>query len=111
AQADPRVQRDPGTELLECRHQREREQRGPEERVAELASNLRVRADAAGVVVAGTGDETWPEQLQPADGSLASGLLDGHPTRRCAGVRGAASRPAFVLVRLRGRLPGGCSHR
>ena len=40
AQADAGVKRDPGAELLDGRHQWERQQRGPQEPVAEVAPDL-----------------------------------------------------------------------
>src|SRR5438270_6507206 len=52
-QADPEtdsgVQGDPGAEFLYRAHQREGEERGPEQTVAKLAADLRVGPDAAGV--------------------------------------------------------------
>src|SRR5438309_1638315 len=76
-QPDPGLQRDARAQFLHRAHQREGEQRQPEEAVAKLASDLRVRPDATGVVVAGACDQSWAEQLQEADGALALDLVDG----------------------------------
>src|SRR5439155_2338791 len=85
-----RMQRDPRAQLLHSRHQRKGEERGPQEPVAESASDLGVGTDPARVVVAGAGDQAWAEKLQPAEWSAA-------PLARRGGAGGGEVAPVFLL--------------
>ena len=55
---------DLGGDLLDDHHQREAEQEGPGEAVAELGADLAVGADPARIVVGGAGDQTRSEAFQ-----------------------------------------------
>src|SRR6185295_1565927 len=68
--ADVRRQAVPGdapdarADDLDADHQRRGEYHRPQQPVAELRAGLRVRGDAARIVVGGAGDEAGPEPLQ-----------------------------------------------
>ena len=95
---------DLGADLLDARHQRVREQHGPEQPIAELRPDLGVRRDAAGVVVGRPRDQPRPQRLeQPLFGdALGRRLLariaglDEFPLPR--GLWPLPERPCFVLV-------------
>ncbi len=59
---------------LDADHERGREQHRPEQPVAVLRAGLRVRRDAARVVVRGAGDEARPEALEQRDSFLFARL-------------------------------------
>ena len=77
SQPDAGLKRDPRAQLLHRAHQRKGEERQPEQPVPKLAPDLGVGADAAGIVVAGAGDQPRAEPLQEADEALARRRLDG----------------------------------
>lgn len=54
----------PGADFLNRHHGRIAEDERPEQSVAKLSAHLRVLGDAAGVVMGGPGDESWPEGLE-----------------------------------------------
>lgn len=55
---------DLGGDALDYEQQREAEDECPRQRVAELSSDLTVRANAAGIVVGSAGDKTWAKARQ-----------------------------------------------
>src|SRR6266513_5407874 len=63
-QAVPRDPPDARADDLDADHQRRREQHRPEQAVTELRAGLRIRGDAARVVVGGAGDQPRPELFQ-----------------------------------------------
>lgn len=59
---------DAGADRLDHRHQREAEQHGPGEAIAELGAHLAVGGDTAGIIVGGAGDEAGAQAFQEAQG-------------------------------------------
>ena len=64
--ASPRDTADPRADRLDHRHEREAEQHGPGEPVAELGADLAVGCDAAWVVIRSAGHQAGSEALEEA---------------------------------------------
>src|SRR5450830_127227 len=69
----PRIPADAGADDLDRRHERQRQEHGPQQRKAELGSRLRIGGDAARIVVSRAGHESRPERTpNPARGKSPS---------------------------------------
>jgi hypothetical protein len=99
SEAHPGLERDAGAQLLHGGHQREGEEGGPEQPIAELAAHLRIGPDATGVVIAGACDQTRAQDLEVAQRALLTGGLESGPTlcgRPGAGQAGGVTLRNFI---------------
>jgi hypothetical protein len=63
------MERDASARFLDGNHEREGEEGGPQESIAELAPDLRVRSDAAGIVITRAGNQARAKDLQKPEGT------------------------------------------
>jgi len=99
-QPHARLQRNTAAQLLDCRHQGESKEGGPQQAEAELAPDLRVGADPARVVVACPGDEPRSKQLEKARRTALFRLLDAGPAGGRRAARGQVGRFLVMLDQL-----------
>jgi len=71
------MERNASARFLNGNHEREGEEGGPQESIAELAPDLRVRSDAAGIVITCAGDQSRTQDLQKPERTPFGDRRDG----------------------------------